>query len=372
MAQLCAICNKATGVDDFIPCDSCDVPLHYACRGIPRSSNGKPAAALLNMLEMAWVRILCNSCTKSVSGPASPDNEDMKDLKATVASLADSFAAQQAQLAKFLGQDSSKPKRTGEGKAPSSFSALVTSAVSSAGEEEKRMRSIVADGVPAEPGVSDLERVEELLSFLDLSLTIRVQEVFRIGKGNENAPPKLMIVLYTKEMQKCLVSKEMRAKLREPACPPSFANAFINPSRSADDNRLLMLLRHRRDFLNKSIQTPDEEGWFVDYSRRVLVKRVGGVPDWRGPGDPGFPQWAEEHSKTLLARASTSDKPSSTKPSAKPSSTKPPANPSSATPSSAIPPSTSDVVPPTTRQNTAVKTLTLPIPANTTNNTKGN
>lgn len=317
------------------------------------------------MLKLTWVRILCNSCAEYASGPESKESQDMQELKSTVTTLAKSFAAQQAQLAKFLGPSESRPSRAsgaGRDKAPPSFSALVTSAVSSAGEEEKRHRSIIADGVPVQPGVSDLERVNELIQYLDLGLTVRVQEVFRIGKGKDQLPPKLMIILFTKDMQRCLLSKEIRAKLREPACPPSFAEAYLNPSRNAEERRHLLLLRRRRDYLNEPIQDEDMEGWFIDYSRQTLVKRVGGTPDWKGAGDPGFAAWAEENSKTILSRTSPSTSPSS-------SSSPDPSSNSSSDPPATLPTSASTTRP-STRQS-SVKTLVLPIPAKPTVNTKG-
>lgn len=327
-AGLCKFCKKTAPTEDSIACKVCLAPMHYTCRGIPTHSNTRrPTSVVQKMLAAPWATILCDECSASSgdsgsAGPALPAAAqvavaELRTIKATLASLTQSVQAQQASINSFLGPqpgagDSSdgwtqatKRRRSAGKDATPGLARVVTATLAVANQEEKRLRTAIIDGLDSTPGVRDEDTLNELLSFLGLAESIRVVECVRVGKGTETSPPKLKVIFHSREAQKAFVAKETRTKLTQPDCPPSFASIYINPSRTQEEQKRLHLLRKRRDHLNAPIPAK-ENHWFLDYNQQVLVKRIGGNADWRGPGDAGMEEWIKSIPDTAAAVTASS------------------------------------------------------------------
>ena len=293
-SSVCAVCLEGLEATAELACAGCLAPLHYRCRDVPlHGPTGKPNASVLKFLASSWCRVLCDRCSREDVPAEAPPSED--SLAATVASLAASVSQQQKSLATLTALVTGQPSADGKTKpqASSKPAAVLTQMLTSAKEEELRLRSAVIDGLPAQEGVSDQELLDELFSFLNLDKnTVRVESCHRMG-NREQACPKLKVTLWDRRMLAALVSKETRAKLKAAGCPALYSGVFLNPSRTAEERHRLHLLRRRRDELNSAAGlATDQDGWFVDYRRAVLVQKVGGQPDWKGPGDVGYDAWA--------------------------------------------------------------------------------
>lgn len=348
----CPFCALPAPVgDSVIACSLCSHAMHRTCRGLPGPSKAKKSAENINaFIGLAWLPCLCDPCAANLLSPNNDSvpiatlTKSVRSLQSTVETLKKTVEAKDTGLAALSldpGSRTSYASMAAKNRpqAPPALVTALTSAIHASNAEEVRLRSVVVDKMPMPIGSeSDLETMEEFVEFAGLHGIVEIEQVFRMGQTQDQTtpnarPPKLKVILRTRQMQRELLTKTVRERIRSDQCPAAIRNAYLNPSRTWEERRYHMMLRTRRAELNKKI--PDQENqWFVQYNHTParLVKRVNGTADWDGAGDAGWDAWAAAFEKrnaprTSRINASTPNSPSKSEPAtAKPSNAPKPKN----------------------------------------------
>ena len=218
-------------------------------------------------------------------------DEHVQSDVAKLSSKVDMMVADLAKMKETMSVKLAEPQLKMKDLVKEAVAEVVSQSSNANDDLNKRLRSVVIDGLPEKANRADSVLVNDLLGFVAGKGYHKALEVHRLGpeKTDNPAHRKVKVLLASVTQQANLLSKATRNRLRNsPESKRDWPNVFISPLRGAAENDKLYHLRRRRDLLNIGLDRANS--WFVDSVRIKLGKLTNGSVDWSATDD-GFDQW---------------------------------------------------------------------------------